>query len=83
VESLVIGKVRRLTDEHDKKDLSWEEDEIGLETKVGLADLIGVGEREKIIVRCLVMMRGQHPSVGASRMRQGRLINKQCIERKR
>jgi len=53
MESLVIGKVRRLTDEHDKKYLGWEEDEISIEMNVGRTDLVGVSERENIIVDAL------------------------------
>jgi hypothetical protein len=36
-----------------RRDLSWEGDEIGLKTKVGYADLINVGERERIVLDAL------------------------------
>jgi hypothetical protein len=53
VESLVIGNVRRLTDERNKKGSELEGDEISLKTKVGHVDLVSVGEREKIIFDAL------------------------------
>ena len=36
-----------------RRDLSLDGDEIGLKTKVGYADLINVGEREKIFIDAL------------------------------
>jgi hypothetical protein len=59
VEIFVIGNVRRLTNRHNKKDLSWEDDKIGLKTKanlaerVGLADRVSINERKTIIVDVL------------------------------
>jgi hypothetical protein len=41
------------TDKRNKKDLSREEDEISLRTKVGHIDLISIGKREMIIIDVL------------------------------